>query len=397
MKTEKELKGYIKEKAEEATSEAIARFEERAAEQDEKIAKLYEENTELKAWQDSMQDKTFKSSGKFGEATYKYQGYNPEFNKNFKGTLTESEAEQVAKGYLDMAHGKAIDFASEMPVGYGSTIMGLAELRSSALGYMNVLTTESPVMNLPVKATRETADAQASATANTSTSITAATLTWTIDKRIGSFAEVRVDQLEDAHFDLVNGWVIPMQAEAIGQNADDESFNRTNSEFTTCIGDATASVTASGTVAMAAAITYANLNTMYYSVEWERGLGECKWFGSRAALKDIMALVDNNGQPLMRTVPVNGRPVHFVFGSEYVITPKVADAPADGKIRLAFGDPNHYTIFVRGGVQHLVNPYIKMKEDVVQFIAKARMDGNIDDNATASSSGAWTTLARDDS
>ena len=391
-KYQERLANLIKEKNQEVSD----RFEERMAIQEETNTKLLEKNDELKTQLDALQDKKFKSSGKFGDTVYQFKGYDPDFNKNFKGTLTVPEAEKVAKLYLDMAQGKAIDFASEMPASYGSTIMGLAELRSSALGYMNVMTTDAPVVNLPVKATRETSDMQASATANAGTSITASTLTWTIDKRIGSYAEIRVDQLEDAKFDLVNGWVIPLQAEAIGQYCDAEVFNRTNSEFTTAIVDATASVTASGAVATAAAITYANLNTMYYSVQWERGLGDCKWFGSRAALKDVMALVDTYGLPIMRTVPVNGKPVHFVFGSEYVITPKVADAPANGAIRLAFGDPNHYTIFVRGGVQHLVNPYIKMKEDVVQFIAKARMDGNIDDHATASSSGAWTTMKRSD-
>lgn len=394
MDNEEKLAGLIKEQAEKASSEATAKFEERMATQEETNAKILEDNVDLKAQLDSLQDKKFKSSGKFGETVFQFKGYNPDLNKNFRGTLTHDEVEAVAKMYLDLAHGKAIDFASEMPQSFGETILGLGELSSSALRYMNVLTIDRPVFTAPVKATRETSDAQASSTANTSTSITAANIVWTIDKRIGSYAEVRVDQLEDAAFDIVNGWVIPMQAEGIGQYVDAEVFNRTNSEFTTAIVDATASVTASGASGIAAAITFANLNTMFYSVEWERGLGDCKWFGPRAALKDVMGLVDNNGQPIMRTVPVNGRPVHYVFGAEYVVTPKVANAPALNAIRLAFGDPKHYTICLRGSMQNLVNPYIKMKEDEVQFIAKLRGDGNIDDNATAASSGAWTTMKR---
>jgi len=311
--------------------------------------------------------------------------------------LSYDEAEQVAKVYMDMAQGKAIDFASEMPQSFGTTILGLSELSSSALRYMNVLTIDAPVFTAPVKTTRETSDAQASATANTSTSITASNIVWTIDTRIGSYAEVRIDQLEDAAFDIVNGWVIPMQAEGIGQYVDAEVFNGTNSIFTTSIVDVTAAVTASGAVATAAAITFANLNTMFYHVEWERGLGECKWFGSRATLKDIMSLTDTYGLPIMQTVPVNGRPVHYVMGAEYVITPVIANAPAAAAMRLCFGDPNHYTICLRGGLTNLVNPYIMMKEDVVQFIAKLRADGNVDDNATAASSGAWAVMSRVDS
>jgi HK97 family phage major capsid protein len=393
MNNQEKLHGLIKE----TVKEQMPDYEAKLEAHEEEIAHLKEENKEWKERMDSLQDKAFKLNTKTGgEQIYRYKGYNPEHNKNFRGTLTEDEAEHMAKTFLDVAQGKAIDFASEMPQEFGSTILGLGELYSSALAHMNVLQASAPIITLPVKATRETADAQASATANVATSITAANIVWTIDTRIGSYAEVRVDQLEDAYFDLVNGWVVPLMAEGIGQYVDGEVFNGANSIFTTSINDATASVTASGTVATAAAITLANLNTMFYAVEWERGLGECKWFGSRAALKDIMGLTDTYGQPVMRTVPVNGKPVHYVFGSEYVITPVVANAPAANAIRLCFGDPNHYTIFLRGGEQHLVNPYIKMKEDVVQFIAKLRADGNIDDNATASSSGAWTTLQRVD-
>ena len=392
---QEKLAGLIKEKAQEASSEALARWEERAAKQDEEIAKLKESNTELKASYDALQDKKFASKNT-GEV-YVFKGYNTDFNKNFKSTMTHSDCEQVAKCFLDRVQGKAIDFASEMPQGFGTTVLGLGELSSSALRTMNVMTIDRPVFTAPVKAARETSDAQASATANTATSITGANIVWTIDKRIGSYAEVRIDQLEDALFDIVNGWVIPLMAEGIGQYIDAEVFNGTNNEFTTSIVDVTSGVTASGTVAMGNALTYANLNTLYYTPEWERGLGDCKWYGPRAALKDIMALTDTYGQPIMRTVPVNGRPVHYVFGAEYVITPKIANAPASGAMRLCFGDPNHYTILLRGPVQHLVNPYILMKEDVVQFIAKVRADGNIDDHATAASSGAWATLKRDDS
>lgn len=401
MDNQEKLKGFIKEHAagkEELTEleGKLVSFEERQAKLEEDNAKYLEENTEFKAQLDALQNKKFKTSEKTGGQSVVFKGYNPDLNKNFKGDLSYSEAEQVAKIYLDMAHGKAIDFASEMPAGYSPSILGLGELTSSALRTMNVMNIDRPVFTAPAKATRETSDSQASATANTSTSITATNIVWTIDERIGSYAEVRVDQLEDSLFDIVNGWVIPMQAEGIGQYLDAEVFNGTNSKFTTSIVDATASVTASGTVATAAAITFDNLNKMFYSVEWERGLGECKWYGSRASLKDIMALTDTYGQPIMQTVPVNGRPVHYIMGAEYVITPVISDTPANGAMRLCFGDPNHYTIMLRGSMQHLVNPYIKMKEDVVQFIAKLRADGNIDDNATAASSGAWTTLARSD-
>jgi len=396
MKTQEELAGYIKEVSQQATSEAVARFEARAAAQEEEIAKLKETNVEWKAKMDALQDKEFKASGKFGEASFKFSGYDTTFNKNFKACLTEDEKEQVAKAYLDGARGKAIDFSTIMPASFGRTLLGLAELNSSALSTMRVMPIPSKTFTAPVKATRETSNSQAPGTARTTTSITSGRLVFTIDEIIGSYVDVLRTDIRDAQVDLINDWVIPMQAEAIGQYVDDEVFNGTNSKYTTSIIDVTAAVTASGTVGMAAAITFDNLNEMFYHVQWERGLGNCKWYGPRAALKDVSGLVDTYGRPIFQQVPINGRPSQMLMGAEFVITPKIANAPANGAMRLCFGDPNQYIIAVRGDIENLVNPYILMKEDTVQFIANFESDGNVADHATAASSGAWAVMKRSD-
>jgi len=162
MKTQEELAGYIKEVSQQATSEAVARFEARAAAQEEEIAKLKETNVEWKAKMDALQDKEFKASGKFGEATYKFKGYDTTFNRNFKACLTEADADTIAKYILDRAHGKSIDFSGVMPTFFGSTIMGLAELKSSALANFNVFQTPMPIVKLPVKAVREVSNSQPS-------------------------------------------------------------------------------------------------------------------------------------------------------------------------------------------------------------------------------------------
>ncbi len=399
-KEQEKLAGLIEEKFQEASSEDRTKQEEKWAAQDEANAKILEENVDLKAQMDAMQDKEFKSSGKFGDATYKFQGYNTDFNKNFKATLTVDEAEQVGKAYLGMleqAQGKTIDFSTIMPASFGETLLGLAELSSSALNTMQVKPITAKTFTPPVKATRETVDSQAPGTARTSTSITAGKLTFTIDEIIGDYVDVLRTDIRDATVDLVNDWIVPMQAEAIGQYVDAEVFNGTNSKYTTSIVDVTASVTPSGVVNTAAAITFANLNTMFYALEWERGILDPKWYGPRAALKDVSALVDTYGQPIFQQVPINGRPSQTLMGAQYVITPKIANAPANGAMRLCFGDPNQYIIVTRGGVENLVNPYILMKEDTVQFIANFESDGNVADHATASSSGAWTTMVRTDS
>jgi HK97 family phage major capsid protein len=400
MKMDKrtELKGLIKEVQQEVSSSEKLEIEAKFAAQDEKNTKILEENKELKAKLDSMQGKIITMHQKTGVNTYLFSGYNPDLSKNFKSTLSTDNAEKVAKVILEQAKKKyagevnltaAFDGANAVPVEYGNAVMGLAELSSVALKYAKVIQANAPVIKLPSKGTRDAIDSQASGTANREGTSTIGQITWTIDKRVGNYIEIRNDQLDDAVFDLVNMIIVPFQAEAIGQNVDDEMFNGT--EFTTSVADVTAAIDSTADDS----INFANLNTMFYHIEWERlGAGaDPKWFGPRSALKNIAALTDTYGRPIFHQVPINGKPSQTLFGAEYVITPAIATAPATGKLRLAFGDPSQYVIFIRGSqFVSMVNPYIKMKEDITQFVCKARMDGNIADHATAASSKAWAVM-----
>jgi len=397
-----ELKGVVKEVMQEMPNEKVEALEAKMAKTEEANVKTLESNTELKAQLDSLQGKMITMKQNTGVNTYLFNGYDPDLSNNFKSTLTTDECESVAKHMLELVKEKkdgallsAFDAADAIPVQYGKAVMGLAELTSVALTHANVVQAEAPVIKLPTKGTRDAVDSQTSGTANTEGQSTIGQLTWTIDKRVGNYIEIRNDQLDDANFDIVNQIIVPFQAEAVGQNADDEMFNGT--EFTTSVSGVTASIDSTSAVDIAAAITFANLNTMFYALEWERILGDPKWFGSRAALKDVAGLVDDQNRPIFQQVPILGRPSQTLMGAQYVICPSISNTPADGAIRLAFGDPKHYTIFVRGGTfVSMVNPYIKMKEDVTQFICKARMDGNVSDHETVTSSGAWTTMLRTD-
>lgn len=166
-------------------------------------------------------------------------------------------------------------------------------------------------------------------------------------------------------------------------------FNGT--EYTTSVSDVTASVTASGVTNIGNAVTYANLVTMAYAVELERGISP-EWFLPRGAMKDIVALVSSStGSPIFNPVPISGAPSGSLLGYPVNITPAIDNTPDDGAIRIAFGDPKEYVIALRGGLVFDVNPYILMKEGQTQFIGYMRSDGNY------TNSGAWTTMQRDDS
>lgn len=406
-KTE-ELKSLIKEMTDESVSPISKDIEDMKAEaeaQKEANAKVLEENTELKAKFDAMQDKVVTMATKTaGTQKYVFKGYNPELSKNFKSTLSTDESNEVAKAMIEQVKNqqsgnifKAYDAANAIPVQYGSAIMGLAELSSTALQLANVIVADAPLIKLPAKGTREAVDSQSPGTANAEGQQTIGQITWTIDKIVGTYIELLTTQIDDANFDIVNQVIIPMQAEAVGQNFDTEMFN--GGQYTSSVTDAPAGITVSGAVDMAAAIDFNNLNTMYHTPEWERGLLDCKWVGSRAALKDIRGVQDStSGIRIFAETPILGKPSQTLMGCQYVVCPSVADVPANGAIRLAFGDFSKYTIFIRGGIAtSMINPYIKMKEGYVQFIIRSRSDGNIADHATPGSSGAFCTLLRTDS
>jgi len=403
---QRELKGLIEEKTQEIEKSLRTEMEAKAAAQAEAQAKELEALPALKAKLDDLQGKMITLKQKTGTNTYVFKGYNPELSKNFKTTVSPEASEVIAKAYLSMIKDKgagdfishldkAFDGSDAIGVQYGSALMGLAERQSVALTYADVIVAEDPIVNLPAKATRDAVDSVTPGTANTTSTSTLGQITWTIDKVVGNYVDVLTTQIADAKFDIINQFIIPLQAEAVGQNFDDEMFNGT--QYTSSVGDATASVTASGSVAIAAAVTFDNLNTMYNALSWDRGITDPMWFGPQAVYKDVMGLVGTtSGDPVFLPNLI-GVPVKQVFGSTFIVTPAFANAPADGAGRLAFGDPRHYRIFIRGSqFESMVNPYILMKERYTQFIASSRSDGNISDHATPASTGAWTVMKRVD-
>ena len=403
----KELEGTITELQQESANlkEEMSKNEEKADAKNEEHAKIFEAFPALEEKLVSLQGvvEEFKTKTTSGKAKVIFRGMDPSVSKNWKACLTPEGTEQVAKAYLQAIKGvdfekAAFDGTYAIPVEYTNTLMGLAELNSVGLTHCNVYRHTGPgnTFKTPTKATRETVDAQSPGTANTAGGSTLGQITFTVDKYIGGYYDVLKSDIQDANMDFVNGWIIPAQAEAIGQYVDAEVFNGTNSIFTTSVVDATASVSVSGSVNIAAAVTFANLNTMYNSLSWDRGITNPMWFGSQLVYKDVMGLAGTTNDHPIFLRDLTSTPTKQIFGSPFVITPVVANAPADGAMRLCFGDPKHYTIVTMGDMEMVTNPYILMKEHKIQLIASIRSDGNITDHATAASSGAWTTMLRAD-
>lgn len=392
MEIKDELKGLLKEMAQDAVKSHTDEFKAELAAQKEANEKLVKDNKEFREKMEALQGKQFNLNQNTGSNLYTFKGYNPNIKSNFKAVVDKDVRDSVAKYMLDTLRGKATyteanTGAYAVPVEYTSALLGLAELTSVGLAKCRVITVGTNSIKMPAKGTRATVDAQAFGTANADAATTLAQITFTIDKRVGSYQTINNDLLADQMFDVVGDWIEPVIAEAIGQNVDDEVFNGT--EYTTSVADVSASVTTSGTVATAAAVTFPNLVIMANEVELERGV-KPEWFMPRGAYAAAQKLTDTYGLPVFNRVPIAMGAGYELLGYPVNIVSALDDTPANGAIRMAFGDPSQYIIALNGGMTFQSNPYILMKEGQTQFIGYMRSDGNY------VASGAWTNMKRTD-
>ena len=390
MDSKEMLAGLVKEKVQESNKEILAKVEEEAAARKEADAKYFEAHKEVKTRLDDLQGKLITLNQQTGSHNYVFKGYDyRNMSKNFKMDIPEDVGKKAADIMRKTLASSSTGAYATLEVEYSSALLGLAELSSVALSKFRIFQLAGPSLKVPTKATRATVDAQAFGTANAAAATALGQLTFTIDKRVGSYETLYNDVLADEQFDVIGQFVEPMIAEAIGQNIDTECFKKT--EFTTDIAaGGTAAVSASGTVAIAAAITYANLVTTAFTVELERGLSP-EWFMPRGAFAACVALVDSvGGLPILNPVPISGGAKYMLLGYPVNIVPTMDNTPDNGNIRVAFGDPKQYIVALRQGVIFQVNPYVQMKEGMTQFIGYARADGNIVTSA------AWATIKRVD-
>jgi HK97 family phage major capsid protein len=386
---EKQARGLIKEVIEENVN--LDELKEKAEKAEEERAKLFEDNVELKAKFDELQGKSFTfNTNSAGEQKYTFKGYNVnQPTKNFRIDCPKEIGDEiVSKMAKDLTSGNTGAYA--IPVEYSSSLLGLAELQSYALARCRVIRFPGEIMYMPAKGTRATVDAQAFGTANASAATALAQLTFTIDKRVGSYETIYDNVLRQSNFDVVGEFVEPVMAEAIGQNFDAEIFTKT--EFTTDVAaGGTAGATFSGAIADGK-ITYSKLIDTEFAVEQERGVNP-EWCMPRGVLKYIRKLTDDNGLPLWERAmegPAAGPMGGNLLGYPVYIVPAIGATPADGALCVAFGDPRRYIIAVNQELKFEINPWVERKEGKTQFIMHATADGNIE-AATA-----WAHIKRAD-
>lgn len=393
-KNKEKLQGIVKEMIQEEYGKELDEMKDRAEALEEANAKALEENKELKTKYDELQGKTmnFISNATGKKEEYVFKGYDVNRpTRNFKVKCSKEVGDEVNE-QITKALTSSNTGAYAIPTEYSSSLLGLAELQSYALSRCRIIRFNGSSMKIPAKGTRASVDAQAFGTANTGASTTLSQLTFTIDKRVGSYEVLYNDVLKQSNFDVVGEFVEPVMAEAIGQNFDGEIFTKT--EFTTdIVSGGTSGATFSGTIADGK-ITYSKLIDTEFAVEQERGVNP-EWVMPRGVMKYIRKLADDNNQPIWDRAmegaaagatggTLLGYPV-FIVGTD-----AIGASPSDGEICVAFGDPKRYIIAMNDSLTFQVNPYVEMKEGKTQFIMYAVADGNIE-AATA-----WAYIKRSD-
>jgi len=372
----KELAGLV---AEELGLKGVKEVQEAQKKNDEEITKLKENNAELKATIEKAEGKKVDLTvpGKNTKKTFIYKGYDVK-RQCMKLALPPMDVERReghAKFVIDMFHSKALTESNTgqhlVPVEYEDDVLALATLSSVALQDARIITVGTNSFKYPALLARPSVDHQAFGTANTNSEQTYKMLTFTIDKRIGDYQEIYNDLLEDSVFDITSH-SMNLIAEAIGQEVDSQVFNGT--EFTTyLLGSAGKTIDCTG--ADINVITYDNLVDAVYGAEIERAINP-KWYFHKNVMAAVMKLKDTTGDPIFQR-NIAGAPNGTILGYPVRLVSAMPSAPAATEEFAIFGDLKYYVIAQRQGMIFQVNPYVKMKEGVTQFIGYARYDGNV--------------------
>lgn len=388
----KETEVKLKEIIEEQTSDMgkeIETLKEEIAVEKEANAKKFEEQTELKAQFDALQGKIVTLQTKSaGEQKYVFLGYdNQDMAKNFQIGCTMDQHSEVSK-MVKLALTSANTGEYAIPVEYANSLLGLAELQSYALGRCRVITYPGEIMYMPTKGTRATSDAQAYGTANADAAITLGRITFTIDKRIGSKMAVYNNVLKQANFDFMGQFVNPAMVESIYQTIDGEFIEKT--EFTSSLTDGATATTFSGGFVSGTTLTYDVLMDLEFGPEMERGLN-LEWIMSRSMFKEVKKIKNTLGDPIWDK-DIIGPNKYMIDGYPVFIVPEMSTPAActDGKICMAFGDPQHFILAKNEELLLQKEDITQMDKGITNFYAQAVMDGNIVTSA------AWSVLKRSD-
>ena len=380
MEAKEELKGLIKSLMDEDKAA------QKAAEKDEAYAKLLEENKELKAAEEARKNspgKEVKLLDAQGKAVdFVYKGYDLRNQCADIGIASEDTKDLIAKFTIDMITKASLNEgntgAYAVPDEYESTLFALARLQSIALNECRIFNISRDVLKIPTEASGMSLDAQASGTANVESDPTLGQVVLNM-KRVGNYTEIYNDLLEDSVFDI-SSWIAAMNAEALGQTIDDNVFGSTGTVFSgNALADAGTSVTVGTSTSHISDVSYTHFSEAVASLSAKSITGS-KFYLNRLGMHYIRTEKDSNNRPIYTLPTADNSGLIYGFPVKSVET--ITGAPATTAPFVLFGNLKNYALGIRKGLTMQVNPYVKMKEDITQFIMHARMDGDcLADNA----------------
>jgi len=368
-----ELKGLLRELMDEETAKK------EIAKKDEAYAKLLEENKALKELEEKRKNakgKNVKLNTPTGESVdFIYKGWDLRNQCADLTIASEETKNEIAKFSIDMitkaSLGEGNTGAYLVPDSYENTIMALARLQSIALQECRIFNISRDVLKIPVESTNTAVDIQAFGTANTESDPVLSQITLDM-KRIGNYSEIYNDLLEDSVFDI-SSWLASMGAEAIGMEIDNNVLGSGTGFTGNALTDAGSTVTVGTSASTIADLSYNHFSLAVAELS-ENQVGGAKFYMNKIGAHYVRTQKDDNNRPIFQLPTADN--AGQLYGYDVRLSDKITGAPATTDPFVLFGNLKNYALGIRKGMEFQINPYIKMKEGISQFILSARVDGD---------------------
>jgi HK97 family phage major capsid protein len=375
MDKKDELKGLLKE----ANQDVLDAVREQKESNDEKFAKMQEENAELKARIEAFENRpankvALEVPGKEDKKVDMiYKGYDLKRQGAILEIADEEVKNNIAKMFIDMIHGKAAMNETTdgqggylVPEEYADQVFAFARLSSVALQDADIYETSTDSFHIPAENAGITVSWKAEATALAASDPTFENVNLT-PKKLGAYSTASNELLMDSKYDIVSR-LTQQYGEAIGQEIDNQVFN--GSEFTALIGASGINTADTGGTGPSD-IDFALASNAIAQIPSNKLMG-AKFYMHRTFLHYFRSKADTAGMPILDVrdggFNIYGYPVRLVEAMPTDTTGSACVA--------VFGNLRYYAIARRLGMMSLdVDPYGKFLEYQTRFRSVTRWHG----------------------
>jgi HK97 family phage major capsid protein len=383
MDGEKKLRGLISELIDEKTKEQTDEIVDKNA---EKVAKLKEENSEMKTRLEALENAPAMKvklpvPGEDTTVDAIYKGRNLA-DMSLKLSLPDDRKQALSKFFIDFVekalnngHAKvALNETTTTQGGYMvfdqyiRELLAFARLQSVCLQECRVIDVSSDSIRIPYEDTSVSVAwySEAGTISNSEPTVGELNLTPT---KLAAYAMSSNELLADSAFDVVS-WLTELFAEAIGQEIDNQVWNGTT--FTALVSaSGINTVETTGNAVSGVDIDY--LAQVVSSLAPNKLMG-AKFYMHRNNFRYIRALEDGAGNAVY--TPAMGGAPGRIWEYPYVLSEQMPSTATSNDVIGIFGNLNHYIIARRKGDMTLdVDPYGRFLNDQTRFRTTTRWHG----------------------